>query len=786
MAAKLTDAQIESIKSYGSHIKSLKDFVTAVQKKPGMYIGYLENKGFLNMIREIFQNAIDEVFRKDSPANFVRILYNEVTHYVEIEDNGRGIPYNNIIRIFTKEHTSSNYDKKKGDGFTSGVHGVGGKVTNALSDEFIVRSYILGEGREVRFVGGYPESDKEKVIENKDNKQGTIISFTPNTKIMGTITLTCDEVLQLVRLLLPLTPVGTKIQFQAVLASGKTEDVMLDNVDGITSFIIDNCIDPLIVPIEFNADNGIMRAHIMLTYSVSFAESVTSFSNFCPVDTVNSTHVKGFFAGLKKFLIPYMNKIYLASSNGKRKKNLTIIESDIKTGLNAVLDVAHIEPIFTGQAKDILSNSDMLPFVRDLTYGAMEQWSKDRPQDLQKLCKYIKEVATIRTSADEKKVKLSSNFNSAVNGLPSKFVRPTSSNWEDLYIVEGDSAGGSIKNHRKTTTQGVFPIRGKILNCFEKKTLADCLQNAEVAGITAIIGGGYGKSFDISKVRWKKIISAADADSAGNHINALLLLMVLRMYPELILHGRFYRALPPLFMTVIGTGKKAKKIYFNDKAALVQYVQKLFSKANEVTTIGGKKLTGRDVEELLYNNYDYIYELQKVANHYHILPEILEIYLNNRDLPEKKICSIIKKQYRFMEQSTMNGKIICDGIANGVSNTLFMGDRLLDECKDIIAIMENNMYNEYMVNGKRSTILDIMRLYDASSPSNLNRLKGLGEQDAEELAETVVYPGDMGNRTLVRYTMDSAMKEIEDIRFYHNNKNKLLDNLVITRRDIAD
>ena len=160
--------------------------------------------------------------------------------------------------------------------------------------------------------------------------------------------------------------------------------------------------------------------------------------------------------------------------------------------------------------------------------------------------------------------------------------------------------------------------------------------------------------------------------------------------------------------------------------------------------------------------------------------------LNNRDKTPDQICKLIKAKYRFMEKKKINGHITCDGIANGVSNTLFMGDRLLDECKDIIAIMENNMYNEYMVNGKRSTILDIMRLYDASSPSNLNRLKGLGEQDAEELAETVVYPGDMGNRTLVRYTMESAMKEIEDIRFYHNNKNKLLDNLVITRRDIAD
>lgn len=782
--AKLTKEQIESIKSYGKNIQSLKDFITAVQKKPGMYIGYLGNKGFKNMIREILQNAFDEVMRKDSPANWIRILYNENTHYVEIEDNGRGIPFNDIVRVYTKEHTSSNYDKKKGDAYTSGVHGVGGKVTNALSDNFNVKSYILGEARELNFVNGYPVSDKPNKIDN-DGKQGTIVSFTPNTSVLGDITLTCDEVLALVRLVLPLSVIGTKITFQAELKDGKRTEVELENIDGITSYIIDHCIDPLIKPIEFSSDNGTMRAHIMFTYSVSMAESVTSFSNFCPVDTIESTHIKGFYAGLKRFIIPYMNRIYLVNAKGKKKKDLSIIESDIKTGLNAVLDVAHIEPVFTGQAKDVLSNPDMEGFIKDLTYQTMEQWSKDNPQDLQKLCKFLKDIATLRLSTNEKKVKLSSNYNSAVNGLPSKFSRPTEL-WEELFITEGDSAGGLFKTYRNAKTQGVFPIRGKILNCFDKKNISDCLDNAEVAGITAIIGGGYGKNFDITKVKWKKIISAADADSAGNHINALLLLMVLRLYPELIIHGRFYRSVPPLFMTTIGKGKNAKKLYFSDKSDLVQYVQKLFSKANVIASPSGKKLPPREVEQLLYNNFDYIYELEKVANQYCIMPEILEMYLNNRDLPPAKICSIIKKRYRFMDKTVINGQIICDGIADGKSNTLFIGDRLLNDCKNILKIMENNMYTDYQVNGKPATMLDIMRLYDTTSPSNLNRLKGLGEQDGEELAESVILPGDMGNRTLVKYTMDSAMKEIEDIRFYNNNKNELLKNLVVTRRDIAD
>lgn len=783
MAKELTKEQIASIKGYGSEIKTLKDFVTAVQKKPGMYIGYLGNRGFINMIREILQNCIDEVQRKDSPATMVRVRFEDDIKAVEIEDNGRGIPFDNIIRIFTAQHTSSNYEKKKFD-YTSGTHGVGGKVTNALSEDFDVCSYVLGDGRHVHFHNGYPESKKEDKIPNKGNKQGTLIRFTPNLDVLGVISIGPQDVLNLINLILPLTNIGTRIIFEAVVGD-KVETLDLVNQNGISTFIMNHCTDPIIKPIDFGDDTGVTRAHIMLTWSASSTDSISSFSNFCPVDTAESSHIKGFFQGLRKFFVPYMNKVFLVSSAGKKKKDLSIIESDVRTGLHVVLDVAHLDPVFTGQAKDVLSNEDMIPFVRDLTYKALEEWASNNPQDLQKICKFIKDQAVIRLSADKEKVKLSNNYkSSSLSGLPSKFVKPTK-RWEEFFIVEGDSAGGSIKNHRNNETQGVFPIRGKILNCFEK-SIPDCLKNAEVAGITAIISGGkegnYGRNFDINKVPWKKIIASADADSAGNHINALLLRMVLRLYPQLILAGRFYRSVPPLYMAKVGK----KKIYFSDRLSLVQYVNKVFSKNNTIARLDGKKLTAKEVEALLYRNIDYTYELRKVSNLYKLEPHIAEMYLTHHNLPAKDICKMIHKQYRFMDAITINGKVVCDGIANGVSNTLFIGDRMLADSVDFLKIVDNNQYTEYLLNGKKASLLDIMNLYEKSKPSNINRLKGLGEQDPDELADSVVYPGDMGNRTLIRYTMDSAMKEIEDIRYYENNKNRLLDNVVVSRMDITD
>ncbi|WP_301214452.1 toprim domain-containing protein [uncultured Clostridium sp.] len=782
----LTKEQIESIKNYASNIKTLKNFTEMVRQAKGMYIGYLGNRGFERMFREVFQNGIDELQRKDSPCDHVNVTYDENTITSIVEDNGRGIPFNNIIRVFTKQHTSSNYNKEEWADPTSGVNGVGAKVTNALSSKFVVESYVLGEGRKVEFDEGYPWDKGEQVIPNKENRQGTIVLFTPSFSEMGEITTSCEDILKIIRSISPLTNIGSVINFKGILKSGKETNLSIVNEDGLMGIIIDICNKPLIKPIVFGDMSSTMNCNILVTYDISEGgdyEDIRSYANFCPTDSAESSHVKGFIAGIKKFIIPYMNKIYLNSINSKGKKNkkpLTITEADIRTGLRAVVNANHLEPNFTGQAKDILAMDDVEAFVAETTLKYMEEWSKTNPHDLQKLCKYLKEIATLRISMDNKKVKLQNQFNSVQSGLPSKFVAPTET-WKELFICEGDSAGGSIENHRHNPTQGVFPIRGMIINCFDN-TEKKCLENAEVAGILSIIGGGYGKNFDLSKVKWEKIIIASDADSAGAFIASLLLRMVLKFCPQLIEDGRFYRAIPPLYCV----NNKGKKVYFTNKIDIVQHIQKLFTRNNTLETLNHKKLTSKEVEKLLYNNYDYIYTLEKVANKYRISPAILEIYLNNIDKTPDQICKLIKKRYRFMDKVVINGHTTCDGIADGISNTLIMGDRMIEECKPILDIMKGNLYNSYILNGTESTILDIMTEYKKCEPSNLTRLKGLGEQKAEELAVTTIYPGDMGNRVLMRYTMESAVDEINKIREFESNKSLLLKDLVVTRMDITD
>jgi len=802
---KLTKEQIESIKNYGNEIKSLETFVETVRQMPGMYIGHLGNKGFINMFREILQNAVDELMRENSPCDAVKVTYDENAFTVIVEDNGKGIPFKEIIRVFSKQSTSSNYIKVPFH-YTSGRHGAGAKVTNALSTKFIVESYVLGEARRVEFNEGFPwnkgDESKELSIPNNDGRQGTMICFSPSTAIMGDIDCGFDDLLGLIKLISPLTKLGSKIYFKAITKKAKEVNIVIENTDGILTYIIDITKSPIIKPIMYSADTGYLRANIAFTYdsdNVYVPEKLMSFSNFCPTDTKESSHVKGFIAGIKRYFTNYMNKIFLNNGNTNSKsakKKLTIIESDIRTGLRAAIDVAHLTPNFTGQAKEVLSNDDMEEFVKQLTIDSLEQWSKENPQELQKICRYFKDIADIRSKSDDGKIKLTNQYTASHNGLPSKYTPPTL--WGktkvadilsgkvkfEFYIVEGDSAGGSSKNHRYNQTQGIFPIRGKIINCFEA-TEKKCLMNAEVAGFLAILdagGPGTGRPFDINKVMWDKVICGADADPDGGHINSLLLRMVLRFCPQLIEAGKFYKAVPPLFSMKVGKGLR----YFTTRIDYVQFMQKDFSKKYTITTVNNKDLTNKQIVELLYTNIDYIYELKKIGDRYKIDHSLLELYLFNRNESVEKIGKLINKKFRFMKIKSINKIPTAEGTINERYNTLFMNKRLIDDSSKIIEIMNNNLYLYYKLNGEVASIYDIMKVYETNEPSSITRYKGLGEMDPDELAISTILPGEMGQRVLIQYTMENAIEEINQIRYLESNKNKLLENLNVTRMDVLD
>lgn len=456
MATKKVTPEEQAIRDYAKLIKTIDVFSKAVRQNPGQFIGYLRNKGFKNMYREIYQNAIDELIKAASPCDEVKVLFDERDNSVIVEDNGRGIPHGEIIRIFTSEHTSSNYTKEKGE-YSSGLHGVGSKVVNALSSIFTVDSYILGEARHVEFIKGLPWDKGEQVIPNKNNKQGTVISFKPDYEIMGEINVTWEEIYELTVKILMLTNRGSKVIFKAIDKRGKLHEEVIINEDGIITDLIKKTAKPLITPIYMNMDNGTMKAEIAFTYDSENLddENITTFSNFCP--TIGGKHLDGFIDGVCDYWRKYMNNVYLANS----KKKITVTKQDIKQGLRAVVSVAHIKPIFSGQAKDILDNDDMYYFCRDLVSSTMDNWLKTNQNEVKKLCEYFKDSAEVRLNSEKEKVKLSTKYStSKLTGMPAKFVKPEKPRkGAELIIVEGDSALGSIRDSRDKEIQGLFPIK---------------------------------------------------------------------------------------------------------------------------------------------------------------------------------------------------------------------------------------------------------------------------------------------------------------------------------------
>lgn len=778
MAKKKNNIEIsmeENIRNYANEITTLDSFVKAVRKLPGMYIGNIGNPGFLTMIKEIFQNSLDEVMRRKSPCDMIRISYDERTHETIIEDNGRGIPFSKMIDIYTKEHTSTNYEKEDFD-YTAGVHGVGGKVTNALSAIFIVESYILGKAKRIEFIDGIPSSEEPVDIPNTENKQGTIVRFRPSYEALGEVSLKIEPILELIKGMLSKTTLGTRFEFNGIFLDGTPYHEVMVNEDGLLSYIIMKTINPLIKPIMYAEDTGKMKAEIVFTYDSNDLQdaNISTFANFCNV--TDGPFKTGFEQGLCNFFRNYVNKIYLANN-----KKVSIVNVDIMVGLKAVINVAHLNPIFTGQAKERLGNEDMLPFIRDLTLKSLNKWSKENPQDLQRICKYLKDVAEIRLKSEGEKIKLGTRYeSSSISGLPSKYEKPIGNSNLEFLIVEGDSAKGPANEARCKKRQGVFPIRGKLPNALTTEK-SKFLKNPEVDAIITIIGGGYGRSFDISKVKWEKIIFMADADVDGLHIRTLLLKFILMYMPQLIEDGRVYSAVPPLY----GVRKKKGMEYFTNRLDYVMYIQKIFTKNNTVATLRGNVLTQKEITDLLYRNTDYVYDIETLSNRYAINPCLLELVVINLNKDEETIRQIVMSTYRFMKVYNKNNVIIIEGLIDSKYQTLFLNEQFKTDVFIIQQYVNNNSNMYYNINNEKKSLYEIMKIYESSSPSNINRYKGLGEMNAKQLAESTLHP-DSPYRTLLRYTVESAKEELEMIKYLESNKQELIKDVKVSRIDLMN
>ena len=756
-------------------IKILEDPVVTVRKLPDNFIGPLGDKGFLNMYREIIQNSMDEIMKGNTLDKNIIVSFDARNYTCIIEDNGQGIDLDMLGKVFSTLYSSSNYDKEEGSAqYVAGKNGVGATITNFLSRFFVAESYRMdGTAAKVEYKEGYMTPEGVQKIKCPKGKHGLIVSFAP-TKMMGDLTIDDVALERFTWELCHLCALGTRITYNAITKSGLKRKVVIENKNGIYDILDTICEKRLFDPVHFIYDNGSLKTEIVYTYDIKTSNDtiIAGYVNTCP--TIAGTHNDGFLDGLTKYFKKYMNDIYLNNN-----KKLNVNNQDIKCGLRAVISNSSISPLFTGQSKENYSEVRMKAFTSECTIDGTEEWFKKTPSDLQKVGKYLKEICEIRTKSEGEKIKMTDKFvASAVSGLPSKYKKPNGKGPFELYIVEGDSACSGMENNRDKSCQGIFPIRGKIINALGNNT-KKFFENQEVSGLFKIFGyNGYSKQFDPDKFRPEKVVIATDADADGKHIQSLLLHMFLMYLPFVLDQGKLYIANPPLYGIPVG---KNKMKFFSDNIEYVEFVQNTFCKENEIKTIKKKEMTKKDITKLLYANMNYVSELEHIANTFAIDPYLLELVLVNRKGGFKKIKSVVEKAYPFTKVEMVGNVIMITGLVGERYQNMFFNDLMLNQCGNIIELIDkSDPY--YIMNNNVVSLYNLMKTFEGCGSKDITRYKGLGEMEPTLLGLSTVIPG-MG-RTLKRYTTEDAKKELKYIKSLQSDKSAFIKGIKIKKEDI--
>src|SRR5947207_9523902 len=521
-----------------------------VRKRPGMYIGGVGSAGLLHLVWEIVDNAVDEAM--NGHASNITVTLHSDGASVTIEDDGRGIPVDKhpatkksaLEVIFTVLHAGGKFEH--GSYKTAGgLHGVGASVVNALSKELIATVKRDGAQWEMRFKQGKPASGLKKLGAARGT--GTTVYFHPDAAIFPKIEFDAAIIKERLDVASYLHK-GLKVTFEDEDAK---EKFVFEHNEGIVDYlkkiVAERGAKPVHeAPFTLTKDEG-LRLDLVLQWTEATDEHVRSYVNGIPTGS-GGTHETGLRTGIGKAVRNFIETHNLSP------KGVTLTAEDIREGLTGVLSLFIQEPQFQGQTKDRLNNPELVSALDGLVRPALEHWLNHNISIAEAVVARIILAARAREASRAAQAEVSRK--SATSGrlnLPGKLsdcTNPTSEGSE-LFVVEGDSAGGSAKQGRDRARQAILPLRGKVLNT-ESASLSKVLENKELSDLVTALGCGLGKNFELNKLRYGKIIILADADSDGNHIATLLLTFIYRHLPQLMSNGKVFLAQPPLYRIDIG------------------------------------------------------------------------------------------------------------------------------------------------------------------------------------------------------------------------------------------
>ncbi len=563
---------MSSTSNYDASNITVLEGLEAVRKRPGMYIGSVSTKGLNHLIYEIVDNSVDEHLA--GSCDTIRVTL-EADGSATVEDNGRGIPVGMHEKgisaerlVFTTLHAGGKFDSSAYK-TSGGLHGVGSSVVNALSNRLTVRVKTGGFIYEDRYEKGIPVLELEKgllPVVGRTKETGTTINFLPDDTIFDRTHFKEDEVKSRLHETAYLNPELTIVFTD--LRREEPEVVTYREPQGIVGFVKDMNKSKAAVHdvIFFSGESEGITVEAAFQYVDEFHENVLGFCNNI-YNSEGGTHLTGFKTQFTNAINTYAREL-----NILKEKDQNFTGADVRNGMTAVISIKHPDPRFEGQTKTKLDNQDAAKVVSKVTGEEIVRYFDRNLEVLKSVIGCAEKAAKIRKAEEKAKTNMltKQKFSFDSNGKLANCISRDASQCE-IFIVEGDSAGGSAKMARDRNYQAILPIRGKILNV-EKASIDKVLGNAEIKTMINAFGcgfsEGYGNDFDISKLRYDKIIIMADADVDGAHISNLLLTLFYRFMPDLIFEGHVYIAMPPLYKAMPSKGKEE---YLYDDKALEKY-----------------------------------------------------------------------------------------------------------------------------------------------------------------------------------------------------------------------
>lgn len=742
--------------NYGAeNIKVLKG-LEAVRKRPGMYIGDTNISGLHHMIYEVVDNSIDEAM-----AGYCDTIDIELTREGSaiISDNGRGIPVDMhptekisaATVVLTVLHAGGKFDKDTYK-VSGGLHGVGISVVNALSKKLVVNIKRDGKLHRQEFSKGIPQSDLE--IIKTTNRTGTQVEFWPDDSIFEIMEFDDEILTKRFRELAYLNPKIT-INFKDQ-RNGRNESFHYEG--GLESFVTDlNKNEAVSKAVSFSGGEEDVLVDFALMYNDTYSENLLSFVNNIKTPD-GGTHEAGFRAGLTRVITNY-----IAANAAAREKDTKITGEDIREGLIAVISVKVPEPQFEGQTKGKLGSSYVKPIVQKMVFEVLSKYFEENPIEARAIMEKALMAARGREAAKKARDLTRKKEGLSIGTLPGKLADcqskdPTIS---ELYLVEGDSAGGSAKQGRDRVFQAILPLKGKILNV-EKSRLDKILKSDEIKNMITALGCGIGDEFDSERLRYHKIIIMTDADVDGSHIQTLLLTFFFRFLHKVVENGHIYLAQPPLYRY-----KKGKKeIYLKDERALNEFLIETGIEGVEFEGIGNADLI--DFLKIVAAYRSVLKELEKRFN----VISAIRYMIENPDIISKsyvEIFEILRDYLQAQGHNILNSYVSEEEARIYVQTESGLEELLVNENLFTNPLYEEALYISQKIKERgvelKGDVIDVLEEIEknAKKGAYIQRYKGLGEMNPDQLWETTMNPE---NRRLLKININDAISASDTFNLF--------------------